>query len=130
MKTVLFVGAGRHQRHAIVRAKERGLRVLAVDRNPDALGLTIADIGFVVDFSDVAAVLEAVEGESSTGVRCRRRGAVVAAIAEARGRARARRVAVDRNPDALGFARPIEVRGRLLGRRRVLQRSRSSSTAC
>ena len=38
MKTVLFVGAGRHQRRAILRAKELGLRVVAVDRNPDALG--------------------------------------------------------------------------------------------
>ena len=88
MKTVLFVGAGRHQRNAIVRAKERGLRVLAVDRNPDALGLKIADGGFVVDFSDVDAVLEAVAGESFDGVltvSADRAVPVVAAIAEARG---------------------------------------------
>jgi formate-dependent phosphoribosylglycinamide formyltransferase (GAR transformylase) len=39
VKTVLFVGAGRHQRRAILRAKELGLRVVAVDRNPDAVGL-------------------------------------------------------------------------------------------
>ena len=39
VSTVLFVGAGRHQRRAILRAKELGLRVVAVDRNPDALGL-------------------------------------------------------------------------------------------
>ena len=39
VKTVLFVGAGRHQRRAILRAKELGLRVVAVDRNPDAPGL-------------------------------------------------------------------------------------------
>ena len=44
MKTVLFVGAGRHQRRAILRAKELGLRVLAVDRNADALGLREADV--------------------------------------------------------------------------------------
>ena len=44
MKTILFVGAGRHQRRAILRAKELGLRVAAVDRNPDAPGLAEADI--------------------------------------------------------------------------------------
>ncbi len=88
MKTVLFVGAGRHQRRAILRAGELGLRVLAVDRNPDALGLKAVDGGFVVDFSDVAAVLDAVEGESFDGVltvSADRAVPVVAAIAEARG---------------------------------------------
>jgi biotin carboxylase len=59
MKTVLFVGAGRHQRRAIQRAKELGLRVAAVDRNPDALGLAEADVRRVVDYADPAAVLKA-----------------------------------------------------------------------
>ena len=43
MRTVLFVGAGRHQRRAILRAKQLGLRVVAVDRNADAVGLPHAD---------------------------------------------------------------------------------------
>jgi len=60
VKTVLFVGAGRHQRRAIQRAKELKLRVVAVDRNPDALGLAEADIARVVDYADVAAVLKAI----------------------------------------------------------------------
>jgi biotin carboxylase len=88
MKTVLFVGAGRHQRRAILRAKELGLRVLAVDRNPDALGLAEADGGFVVDFSDTEAVLAAVADEQFDGVltvSADRAVPVVAAIAEARG---------------------------------------------
>jgi NAD+-dependent secondary alcohol dehydrogenase Adh1 len=38
-RTVLFVGAGRHQRRAIVQAKRARLRVVAVDRNPEALKL-------------------------------------------------------------------------------------------
>ena len=59
-KTILFVGAGRHQRRAILRAKELGLRVVGIDRNPDALGLEAADIAKVVDFSDPSAVLKAV----------------------------------------------------------------------
>src|SRR5579872_3958421 len=66
--TVLFVGAGRHQRRAILRAKELGLRVLAVDRSPDALGLREADETFVVDFSDIGAVLRAVQGVPFDGV--------------------------------------------------------------
>ena len=85
---MLFVGAGRHQRRAILRAKELGLRVLAADRNPEAPGLEEADAGFVVDFSDVDAVLAAVSGESFDGVltvSADRAVPVVAAIAEARG---------------------------------------------
>ena len=88
MKTVLFVGAGLHQRRAILRAKELGLRVLAVDRNADALGLREADESFVVDFSDVEGVLAAVEGAEFDGVltvSADRAVPVVAAIAEARG---------------------------------------------
>jgi biotin carboxylase len=68
LKTVLFVGAGRHQRRAILRAKELGLRVVAVDRNPDALGLEVADVPKVVDFSDAGAVLAAVQDLKIDGV--------------------------------------------------------------
>ncbi len=56
MASVLFVGAGRHQRRAIAQARDRGLRVVAVDRNPDAPGLALADVAEVVDFADVDAV--------------------------------------------------------------------------
>jgi biotin carboxylase len=58
MSTVLFVGAGRHQRRAIAQARELGHRTVAVDRNPEALGLPEADAAEVVDFTDVAAVIE------------------------------------------------------------------------
>ena len=87
-RTVLFVGAGRHQRAAIARAKELGLRVAAVDRNPDAPGLALADIAKVVDFSDVGAVLKAVARVKLDGVltvSADRAVPVVAAVAEARG---------------------------------------------
>jgi len=86
--TVLFVGAGRHQRRAIRRARELGLRVVAVDRNPDALGLGEADVGEVVDFMDVAAVTEAGRRHSADGVltvSADRAVPVVAAVAEALG---------------------------------------------
>jgi len=88
VKTVLFVGAGRHQRRAILRAKELGLRVAAVDRNPDAPGLKEADIARVVDFADAAAVLKATARLKLDGVMtvsADRAVPVVAAVAEARG---------------------------------------------
>jgi biotin carboxylase len=87
-KTVLFIGAGRHQRRAILRAKELGLRVAAVDRNPDALGLPEADIARVVDFSDAEAVLKATARLRLDGVltvSADRAVPVVAAVAAARG---------------------------------------------
>jgi biotin carboxylase len=88
VRTVLFVGAGRHQRRAILHAKELGLRVVAVDRNPDALGLREADIAKVVDFADVDAVLRATRRLRLDGVltvSADRAVPVVAAVAEARG---------------------------------------------
>ena len=87
-KTVLFVGAGRHQRGAILRAQELGLRVAAVDRNPDAPGLQVADIARAVDFADVDAVIKATARLRLDGVltvSADRAVPVVAAVAEARG---------------------------------------------
>ena len=87
-KTVLFVGAGRHQRRAIERAQELGLRVVAVDRDPDALGLAVADAGEVVDFQDVERVIEVARGHEVDGaltVSADRAVPVVAAVAEALG---------------------------------------------
>ena len=85
MKTVLFVGAGRHQRRAIEQARARGLRVAAVDRNADAPGLTSADVAEVVDFSDVGAVVEVARRIGVDGVltiSADRAVPVVAAVAE------------------------------------------------
>ena len=88
MKTVLFVGAGRHQRRAIEQAQARGLRVVAVDRNADAPGLAAADIAEVVDFMDVDAVVEVARRIGVDGaltVSADRAVPVVAAVAEALG---------------------------------------------
>ncbi len=88
MKTVLIVGAGRYQRAAIRRARELGLRVVAVDRNPDAPGLAEADIGRVVDFADPAAVLAAIDDleiDGVTTVQAERAVPMVARLAEALG---------------------------------------------
>jgi len=83
-----MVGAGRHQRRAIRRAQELGLRVVGVDRNPDAPGLAAADIGEVVDFTDVDAVVEVGRRRSVDGVltvSADRAVPVVAAVADALG---------------------------------------------
>jgi biotin carboxylase len=85
VKTVLFVGAGRHQRRAIGRVRELGARVVAVDRNPDAPGLAEADAGEAVDFADVEAVAEVGRRHSVDGVltfAADRAVPVVAAVAE------------------------------------------------
>jgi biotin carboxylase len=86
--TVLFVGAGRHQRRALQRVKELGVRVVAVDRNPDAPGLEIADEGEVVDFANVGAVAEVGRRHGADGVMtfaADRAVPIVAGIAEAIG---------------------------------------------
>jgi biotin carboxylase len=86
--TVLFVGAGRHQRRAIRHARERGLRVVAVDRNPDAPGFAEADVAEAVDFTDVAAVTDVARRHGVDGaltVSADRAVPVVAAVTEALG---------------------------------------------
>ncbi len=88
MKTVLFVGAGRHQRRAIAQARALAFRVVAVDRNPDAPGLAEADVAEVVDFSDLDAVIEVARRHAVDGVltiSADRAVPVVAAVAESLG---------------------------------------------
>ena len=81
----MLVGAGRHQRRVIQRAHELGLEVVAVDRNADAVGLAEADVGEVVDFSDLGAVVEVGRRHGVEGVltfAAERAVPVVAAVAE------------------------------------------------
>jgi biotin carboxylase len=85
VSSVLFVGAGRHQRRAIAQARERGLRVVAVDRNPEAPGLALADVSEVVDFADVDAVVDVARRHDVDGaltVSADRAVPVVAAVTE------------------------------------------------
>ena len=85
-RTVLFVGAGLHQRRAILQARELGLRVVAVDGDPEAAGLREADAAEVIDFRDVEAVVEAGRRHRIDGVltiSADRAVPVVAAVAEA-----------------------------------------------
>jgi biotin carboxylase len=85
VSSILFVGAGRHQRRAIVQARERRLRVVAVDRNAEAPGLRLADVPEVVDFADVDAVEEVARRHGVDGaltISADRAVPVVAAVTE------------------------------------------------
>ena len=58
MKTILMLGAGLEQTIAIELAKDMGLKVIAVDENPEALGLKIALVGLNADINDVDAMIK------------------------------------------------------------------------
>src|SRR5262249_22216129 len=78
-------GAGRHQRRAILQARERGLRVVAVDRSADAPGLAAADVAETVGLMDVDAGTEGAarhRGDGALTVSADRALPVVAAVPE------------------------------------------------
>lgn len=58
MKTILFIGAGPAQAVGIALGKQLGFRVLAVDRNPDAVGFAVADQQIITDVTDIATIVE------------------------------------------------------------------------
>ena len=110
MKTVLFLGAGRHQRAAINQAKRLGFHVAAFDGKPGAVALEDADIGEVVDFSDAGAAIAAARRIQPDGVltiTSDRAVPTVAKIAEALGLPG---IGAD---TALGLTNKIEMRRRL-----------------
>jgi biotin carboxylase len=82
---VLFIGAGRHQKRALKRVRELGVRVVAVDRNGAAPGLPVADVGEVADFGDISALAAIGRRHGVSGVMtfaADRAVPVVAAVAE------------------------------------------------
>jgi biotin carboxylase len=88
VKTILFVGAGRNQRRAIARVRELGVRVVAVDKNPNAPGFAEADVGEAVDFADPEAVAIVGRSHRADGVMtlaADRAVPVVARVAELMG---------------------------------------------
>jgi biotin carboxylase len=133
VKTVLFLGAGRHQRAAILQAKEMGLRVAAIDGNPNALALGDADIGEVVNFVEIPKAIEFAERIRPDGVltiTSDRAVVAVAAVAEALGLPG---IGVD---VATGLTHKIEMRRRLeaaglpqprFGSARTLEEARTSA---
>ena len=86
--SVLFVEAGVTQRDAIVRAQASGFRVVAVDGDPRAPGLVLADEADELDFRDLESIIafarrHAIDGVLTVGSD--RAVPVVAAVAEALG---------------------------------------------
>ena len=58
-KTLMVVGAGIGQLPAILSAKKIGLKVIAIDKNSDALGMKHADIALPIDVLDIDGAIEA-----------------------------------------------------------------------
>lgn len=68
MKKILIVGAGFLQDFVIRRAKELGYYTIAIDGNPEAVGLKHADKGAAINIVDVDACYEFAKNESIDGV--------------------------------------------------------------
>jgi biotin carboxylase len=66
--TLLVIAAGPLQVPAIVCAREMGIRTVAVDGNPKAVGLTMADAAYVVDIRSHDAVEEVARKEKADGI--------------------------------------------------------------
>jgi len=67
-KKLLVVGAGFGQLPAIEKAKQMGLEVITVDRNPEALGMKLADHSYPVDIIYKEGVLEIAEMHQINGI--------------------------------------------------------------
>jgi biotin carboxylase len=67
-RTVLAVGAGPEQVPTIEVARNLGLRVVAVDRDPAAPGMVLADVASAVDISDPEAVAAVARAEGVQAV--------------------------------------------------------------
>jgi len=53
MKSIMIIGAGFGQLPAISKSKKMGLNVIAIDKNPNAIGMSIADFSYPIDILDI-----------------------------------------------------------------------------
>lgn len=67
-KNILIIGAGFGQLPAIIKAKEMGFNVITIDKNPDALGMKLADYAYAVDVIDVEEALKIAKKHNIDGV--------------------------------------------------------------
>lgn len=67
-QSILIVGAGPNQVQVIAKAMEMGLRTVAADGDPNAVGLAKADVGVVVNITDGAALAEAARLHAVDGI--------------------------------------------------------------
>lgn len=68
MKRLMIVGASVLQLPAILKAKEMGLHVAVVDFNPQAIGITYADVYYNASTMDEDAVMAAAEDYKPDGI--------------------------------------------------------------
>jgi biotin carboxylase len=68
MGKILIIGAGFGQVPAIKKAKKMGLETICIDRDPDAPGMSIADVSYAVDIIDKEAALKIAEIHEVSGV--------------------------------------------------------------
>lgn len=68
MKSLLIIGAGFGQLPAIIRAQEMGLFTVCIDRNENAVGMSLANASYVVDVLDKEGALAIAERHQINGV--------------------------------------------------------------
>ncbi len=68
MTTIMIVGAGRLQLPAFHEARTMGLRVVAIDRDPDACGMKLADAPYAIDTRDDKEAIRVARKEHIDGV--------------------------------------------------------------
>lgn len=67
-KTLFILGAGLEQTIAIRQAKQMGLKVIAADNNPNAVGLRLADIGIQADLHNIPRLIAIAKKHHVDGV--------------------------------------------------------------
>lgn len=67
---LILLGAGREQGIAISKAHNLGMRVIALDGNPEATSRDLADEFIVADIKNPEAILSALPGQSYDGIYC------------------------------------------------------------
>ncbi|MGN7241039.1 ATP-grasp domain-containing protein [Priestia megaterium] len=67
-KKIMILGASILQLPAIIKAKEMGLQVIAVDMDPNAVGFKYADIGVNISTLDIKRVTEAARYHQIEGI--------------------------------------------------------------
>ena len=80
--SILVVGAGPLQLPAIHEARALGIRSIAVDANPSAVGLALCDAPYVVDILDADAVCAIARRENIDGILTLCTDAPVSTVAE------------------------------------------------
>lgn len=68
MQKLLVIGAGFGQLPAIVKAKEMGLQVITIDKDPNALGMRTADFAYNIDVLDIPGAIAIAKKHEINGV--------------------------------------------------------------